>query len=81
MKKEAKTDLWVAKLLDKADITYDPQGSSIQEIDAALKTASKNGNGNVWFPEFVAVVKDFILVVEDKAELVIHQEPTTDLGQ
>lgn len=78
MKKETKTDLWVAKLLDKADITYDPQGSSIQEIDAALKTASKNGKGNIGFPEFVAVIKDFILVVEDKAELVMHEKRDTD---
>lgn len=73
MKKEAKTDLWISKLLDKANITYDPQGSSIQEIDEALKTASKNGKGNVGFPDFVAVVKDFIIVIEDKADISMHQ--------
>lgn len=73
MKKEASTDLWISKLLDKANITYDPQGSSIQEIDEALKTASKNGKGNVGFPDFVAVVKDFIIVIEDKADISMHQ--------
>ena len=73
MKKEASTDLWISKLLDKANITYDPQGSSIQEIDVALKTASKNGKGNVGFPDFVAVVKDFIIVIEDKADISMHQ--------
>lgn len=73
MKKEASTDLWISKLLDKANITYDPQGSSIQEIDTALKTASKNGKGNVGFPDFVAVVKDFIIVIEDKADISMHQ--------
>ena len=73
MKKEASTDLLVSKLLDKANITYDPQGSSIKEIDIALKTASKNGKGNIGFPEFVAVVKDFIIVIEDKADISMHQ--------
>ena len=65
-KKEAKTDLFVAGLLDKAKITYDPQGSSIKEIDDALKSASKRKTGKVGYPEYVAVVKDFVIVIEDK---------------
>ena len=32
------------------------------EIDNALKTASKKGTGNVGFPEFVGVVKDFLII-------------------
>ena len=48
-KKEAKTDLFVAGLLDKAKITYDPQGSSIKEIDDALKSASKRKTGKVGY--------------------------------
>ena len=31
-KKEAKTDLWVAKQLDECGIKYDPQGSTIKEM-------------------------------------------------
>ncbi|WP_426370328.1 N-6 DNA methylase [Pseudocolwellia sp. HL-MZ7] len=71
-KKEAKTDLWVHGLLKEAGIELEPQGSTIVEIDKALKTASKSGSGNVGFPEFVGVVKDFILVIENKADLANH---------
>lgn len=71
-KKEVKTDLWVYDLLKQADIQLDPQGSNIKEIDEALKTASKKGTGNVGFPEYVGVVKDYLLVIEDKASLSKH---------
>lgn len=71
-KKEAKTDLWVHGLLKEADIYLEPQGSTILEIDNALKTASKSGSGKVGFPEFVGVVKDFILVIENKANVAKH---------
>lgn len=71
-KKEVKTDLWVWELLKQANIKLDAQGSSIIEIDQALKTASKNGTGKVGFPEYVGVVKDYLLVIEDKADLNRH---------
>ncbi len=34
-----------------------------------MKTASKSGSGNVGFPEYCGVVKDFIIVIENKASL------------
>ena len=71
-KKEVKTDLWVYDLLKDAEIELDPQGSSIKEIDNALKTASKKGTGHVGFPEYVGVVKDFIIVIEDKPKTDKH---------
>lgn len=71
-KKEVKTDLWVYDLLNQAGISLDPQGSSIKEINDALKTASKRGTGKVGFPEYVGVVKDYLLVIEDKADLSKH---------
>lgn len=71
-KKEVRTDLWVYDLLKQADIKFDAQGSNIKEIDDALKTASKKGTGNVGFPEYVAVVKDYLLVIEDKADTGKH---------
>lgn len=71
-KKEVKTDLWVHELLKEANITLEPQGSSIKEINEALKTASKKGTGNVGFPEYCGVVKDFLLVIEDKADVAYH---------
>lgn len=71
-KKEAVTDLWVHGLLQEANIHLDPQGSTILEIDQALKTASKSGSGKVGFPEYVGVVKDFLLVIENKADISRH---------
>lgn len=44
-KREVKTDLWVAKLLDESGISYTPQGSDVKELNAALATASKRGTG------------------------------------
>jgi type I restriction-modification system DNA methylase subunit len=66
---ERKTDFFIGKLLDDAGIDYTPNGSHIKEIQDALKTASKKGTGKVGFPEFIAKSNDFIIVIEDKAEL------------
>lgn len=71
-KKEARTDLWVYDLLKQANICLDPQGSSVKELDAALKTASKKGTGKAGFPEYIGVVKDYLLVIEDKADFTKH---------
>lgn len=66
-KKEARTDLWVAEQLKECGIKFDPQGSNIKEVNEALKTASKRGTGNEGYPEYVARIGDFLLVIEDKA--------------
>lgn len=66
-KKEACTDLWVAEQLKECGIKFDPQGSNIKEVNEALKTASKRGTGNEGYPEYVARIGDFLLVIEDKA--------------
>ncbi|MEQ8548723.1 MAG: N-6 DNA methylase [Cyclobacteriaceae bacterium] len=68
-KKEKNLDIFISKLLDSAKIKYSADGSSIKEVNDALKTASKKGTGKVGFPEFVGISKDFIIVIEDKAEL------------
>ncbi len=67
-KKEANFDLFIRDLLQNAGIAPTAQGSANVEIDRALKTASKNQTGAVGFPEYVALVDDFVLVVEDKAD-------------
>ncbi len=72
-KKEIVTDFRVKDMLVEADIEFTPQWSSIKEIDEALKSASKSGSGKVWFPEFTAVVKDFLIVIEDKADTNFHK--------
>lgn len=68
-KNEKALDFHIGKLLDQANIDYTPNASSIKEIQDALKTASKKGTGRAGFPEFTARVDDFILVIEDKADL------------
>ena len=67
-KKEVKTDLWVASQLDECKIKFSAQGSEVKEIDEALASASKRGTGKAGYPEYTAVVDDFVLVVEDKAD-------------
>ena len=73
-KKEVNTDLWVHELLKEAGIRdkFDAQGSNIKELDGSLKTASKKGTGKPGFPEYVGVVKDFLIIIEDKPELSKH---------
>lgn len=78
MRNEASTDLWVYDLLKEADLALDPQGSSIKSINEALKTASKKGTGNVGFPEYTGVVKDFVIVIENKARTSNHEKRTED---
>ena len=71
-KKEVKTDLWVASQLDDCQIPYSAQGSDVKEIDSVLSSSSKRGTGKAGYPEFVSVVNDFVLVVEDKADTDKH---------
>ena len=78
-KAEAQTDLWVARQLDETCIEYDAQGSRVKDIDKALATASKHGTGKAGYPEFVSVVSEFVIVVEDKADMRSH-ERLTDSG-
>ena len=67
-KKEANFDLYIHDLLVEAGIQADTQGSNIVPINEALKTASKHQTGKAGFPEYTAVVGDFVLVMEDKAD-------------
>ncbi len=69
MKNEKKTDFFIGKLLNLAKIKFTPNGSDIKEVQDALKTASKKGTGKTGLPEFVAKSKDFIIVIEDKADI------------
>lgn len=69
MANEKETDIFIAGLLKDAKIKWSADGSNIKEIKEALKTASKKGTKKVGRPEFVCKSKDFIIVIEDKAEL------------
>ena len=78
-KKEIKTDLWVARQLDDCKVQYDAQGSDVKEINEALQSASKQGTGKAGYPEYVFIACDFVIVIEDKADLTKH-EKLTDMG-
>lgn len=78
-KKEVNTDLWVASQLKECGISYDAQGSNVKELDETLKTASKRGTGKAGYPEYVSVVDDYVIVIEDKADL-DKQEKLTKEG-
>jgi len=71
-RKEILTDLWVYEILKEANIELHPQGSDIKEISEALQSASKAGTGNVGFPEYCGVVKDYVLIIENKADIFQH---------
>lgn len=72
MAKEIKTDFWVNELLKSANIHLEAQGGGDKELDKALQSASKKGTGKAGRPEFCGVVKDFVLVIEDKADVNFH---------
>ena len=71
-KKEVLTDLWVYEILKEANIELYPQGSDIKEVNDALQSASKAGTGNAGFPEYCGVVKDYVLIIENKADVSQH---------
>lgn len=77
MSDEKETDFFIANLLKEKGIRYQ---SNIKEINEALKTASKKCNGKSGKPDFIGSCKDFILIVEDKAEL-SKQALYTDINQ
>lgn len=72
-KAESNFDKYIYGLLNEAGIDFDTQGSTIKEVDEALKTASKRGTGKTGYPEVVSKpIKDFLLVMEDKADRANH---------
>ena len=83
-KNERSLDFHIGRLLDSSGVAYTPNGSGIKEIHESLKTASKKGTGYAGFPEFTAKSGEFILVIEDKADLnrqvKYHDESETELS-
>jgi type I restriction-modification system DNA methylase subunit len=68
-KKEANFDLYIHKLLNEANIVATAQGSEVTEINNALKTATKKRTGKAaGYPEYTAVVCNFVIIIEDKPD-------------
>ena len=64
---ESNFDLYIHDELAKVGIDAEYQHTEITQLQEALATASKSQNGNNGMPDFIAVVKDYVLVIEDKA--------------
>ena len=67
-KKEANFDVYIQEQLRDARIDFSAQGSTVHEINQALKTASKGQTGYSGYPEFVAVMGEYVLVGENKPD-------------
>ncbi|MCL2827781.1 MAG: SAM-dependent methyltransferase [Oscillospiraceae bacterium] len=67
-KKEANFDVYIQEQLRDAKIEFSVQGSTVHEINEALKTASKRQTGKGGYPEFVAIVGEYVLVGENKPD-------------
>lgn len=59
---------YIQNRLEAVEIFSDTQSSRNVEIDGALQTASKNQTGNAGYPDHIALVEDFVLVMEDKTD-------------
>ncbi|MDJ1112632.1 N-6 DNA methylase [Macrococcus sp. S115] len=72
---ERKTDLWVWELIKEANLNgaLEPEKSSIFEIQNALSSSSKRQTGHSGKPEYIGVVNDFIVVIENKASTDRHE--------
>ena len=68
MRLEADLSNFIHNSLSAVEISSDMQSSRNVELDAALSTASKNFTGGRGYPDHIALVNDFVLVMEDKSD-------------
>lgn len=84
MNEKTLTDQWVRHEIEKLGIDYTEQTSSIKEVKTALKNASKQGGKGAGKPEFVFLVNDTLIVVEDKPLItqleILNEEGKLDLS-
>jgi len=65
---ERQTDNIIYSMMTRVGITPYAEKCPINEVQEALKTASKRGTHKVGKPEFIAQVGNYLIVVEDKAD-------------
>ena len=65
---ESNFDIYIHSLLIEAGIDAEYQYTSIMQLQEALSTSSKGQTGEPGKPDFIAIVKDYVLVIEDKAD-------------
>ena len=59
---------YIQNRLEAVEIFSETQSTRNIELDSALKTASKNQTGKAGYPDHIALVEDFVLVMEDKSD-------------
>lgn len=78
-RQEGKTDIFVNDLLRKSGISLSSQNADINiDLRDALQTASKNGTGNVGYPDYCGIVNGYVFVIEDKASVYDHAKYLDD---
>ncbi len=68
MASEIDLTAYIENWLEAVEIFSETQSTANIELATALKTASKNQIGNIGYPDHIALVDDFVLVMEDKAD-------------
>ncbi len=67
-KYESNFDIYIHDLLKEAGIESEYQHTDTAQLNEALNTASKSQTGKNGMPDFIAVVDEYLLVIEDKAD-------------
>lgn len=68
MRLESDFTNYIQNRLEAVEIFSETQSTRNIELDGALKSASKNQTGNAGYPDHIALVDDFVLVMEDKSD-------------
>jgi len=68
MRAESNFSNYIQNRLTAVEIEASMEGIRNLELDRALKTASKNQTGLRGYPDHIALIDDFVLVMEDKAD-------------
>ena len=68
MRTEADLTNYIQNRLEAVEIFSETQSTHNVELDGALKSASKNQTGKAGYPDHIALVDDFVLVMEDKSD-------------
>ena len=65
---ESNFDIYIHDLLKEAGIESEYQHTEIAYLNEALSTASKNQTGESGYPDFIAIVEGYVIVIENKAD-------------
>lgn len=68
MRTEKYTDHIIFDMMTDAGMEPEPESTQIDEVQEALRTASKRRTNEVGKPEFIAQVGQYLIIVEDKKD-------------